>query len=395
MNVPKLRFRGFDIEWNTIDLKNIFNYFSTNSLSRDQLSSNGKVKNIHYGDIHKKFPTIVDVEKNVNTYIKDINYINKYELCKNGDLIFADASEDYDGIGKVIEIINIDCDTISGLHTIMARDIKDIFAPKYKGYYFNSPVIHNQLRIMANGFKVYGISKDNIGKLNAKIPSKEEQFKIAKTLELLDRKIELQTKKIEDLKLFKSYTKNQLFSNGDKIVKLKDILIKWNEKNKDGSINYVESISNKYGFISQSDQFEDRNVASKDLKNYYVIRKNVFGYNPSRLNVGSLALKENDNTSVVSPLYECFTTTQNNKFMLEWFNSKYFKKGTLSKFEGGVRNTLNFTNLCEIEINLPCLDKQNEIANYLYNFDKKIQLEELKLNKLNEMKKGLMQSMFV
>ena len=41
-------------------------------------------------------------------------------------------------------------------------------------------------------------------------------------------------------------------------LKLKDILFKWNEKNKDNSINYVESISNKYGFISQADQFEDR-----------------------------------------------------------------------------------------------------------------------------------------
>ena len=239
------------------------------------------------------------------------------------------------------------------------------------------------------------INTGEIGECNINFPSYNEQVKVSNFLSLLDKKIELQSKKIEDLKLFKSYTKNQLFSNGDKNIKLKDILIKWNEKNKDCSINYVESISNKYGFISQNDQFEDRNVASKDLKNYYVIRKNVFGYNPSRLNVGSLALKENDNTSVVSPLYECFTTTQNNKFMLEWFNSKFFKKGTLSKFEGGVRNTLNFTNLCEIEINLPNLDKQNKYASYLYDFDKKIQLEKNKLDKLFELKKGLMQNIFV
>ena len=395
MNIPKIRFNEFNDEWKQIDLNNVFSYFSTNSLSRNQLSDSGKTKNIHYGDIHRKFSTILDVQSDVDTYIKDTDYNNKYELCKNNDLIFADASEDYDGIGKAIEITNIKYDTISGLHTILARDNSNVFAPKFKGYYFNSPVIHNQIRILANGFKVYGISKDTINKLNVKIPGFNEQKKIANMLELLDKKIELQSKKIEDLKLFKLYTKNKLFSNGDKNIKLKDILIKWNEKNKDCSINYVESISNKYGFISQSHQFEDRNVASKDLKNYYVIRKNVFGYNPSRLNVGSLALKENDNTSVVSPLYECFTTTQSNKFMLEWFDSKFFKKGTLSKFEGGVRNTLNFTNLCEIEINLPNLDKQNKYASYLYDFDKKIQLEKNKLDKLSGLKKGLMQNMFV
>lgn len=132
---------------------------------------------------------------------------------------------------------------------------------------------------------------------------KKEQDKISKFLSLINKKIELQSRKIEVLKLYKIYTKNELLKNGDKICNLSEILTKWNERNKFGEITYVESISNKYGFISQNEQFEDRNVASKDLNNYYVIKKNVFGYNPSRLNVGSLASKKDDKISVVSPLY--------------------------------------------------------------------------------------------
>ena len=202
MNVPKLRFKEFNDEWQNIDLKNVFEYFSTNSLSRDQLSDKGITKNIHYGDIHRKYSAIVDVDNDVETYIKDINYNNKYEYCKDSDLIFADASEDYEGIGKVIELNNIKCNTVSGLHTILARDKQNLFAPIFKGYYFNSPSIHNQIRILANGFKVYGISKDSINKLNVNIPTKEEQNKIARILYLLDKKIELQTKQIEDLKFY-------------------------------------------------------------------------------------------------------------------------------------------------------------------------------------------------
>ena len=205
----------------------------------------------------------------------------------------------------------------------------------------------------------------------------------------------MQSKKIEDLKLFKLYTKNQIFKDYDEIFKLKDILVKWNKKNKNNYVKYVESISNKYGFISQSDQFEDRNVASKNLNNYYIIEKGVFGYNPSRLNVGSLALKTNDKVSVVSPLYECFTTSQNKQYLLEWFNSKYFRKETISKFEGGVRNTLNFSNLCEIEIGLPTIEKQNMYSRIFKIFNKKLTIEEEKLDKLFELKKGLMQNMFV
>ena len=395
MNVPKLRFKEFTNEWVKIDLFTSFEYFSTNSLSREQLSDYGAIKNIHYGDIHKKYGNVVDVENDVATYIKDAEQINKYEFCCENDIIFADASEDYDGIGKAIELINVNEKLVSGLHTIHARDKKQLFSPMFKGYYFNTPAIHNQIRILANGFKVFGISKDNINNLKVMIPSKQEQEKIAKLLSLLEKKIELQTKKIEALKLFKSYTKNEIFKNGDYVCKLGNIIKKWNEKNIDNSINYVESISNKAGFISQSEQFEDRNVASKNLRNYYVIRKGVFGYNPSRLNVGSIALKENNSTSVVSPLYECFITSQNNIYLLEWFNSNYFKKETSSKFEGGVRNTLSFNNLCDIKINLPNIDKQNKYAEYFNKINFKINLEEQKMSKLLKFKKALLQKMFI
>ena len=113
------------------------------------------------------------------------------------------------------------------------------------------------------------------------------------------------------------------------------------------------------------------------------------------MNVGSLALKENDSISVVSPLYECFTTTQNNTYLFEWFNSDYFKKETSSRFEGGVRNTLNFNNLCDIPINLPDIETQNKYAKYFNKLNFKISLEEQKLSKLLKYKKALLQDMFI
>ena len=396
MNVPKLRFKEFTDEWNIVDLSKTFNYFSTNSLPREQLADSGVIKNIHYGDIHKKYGYVVDIEKRVSSYIKDLNYNNKYEKCQSNDLIFADASEDYDGIGKAIEIINVNESIVSGLHTILARDNSKSFSPMFKGYYFNSPIIHNQIRVQANGFKVFGISKETINNLNAKIPSKKEQTKIADFLSLLDKKIELQTKKIEDLKLYKLSLREKLFNMFDtKEETLSNILLKWNKKNKANEYYYVESVSNKFGFIAQNEQFDDRNIASSNTNNYYIIEKGVFAYNPSRLNVGSLALKKDDKTSLVSPLYECFTTNQNKDFLLEWFQSKEFKKGTFSKFEGGVRNTLNFTNLSTIKISLPNIESQNRIANILNKYNKLIEFENKKLYLLQELKKGIMQNMFV
>ena len=380
---PKLRFKEFTGEW-------IEYVLQSESDVRDGTHDSPKYVEKGYPLITSKNLTDMGTLDFSNvSYLKqdDFDKINQRSKVDIGDILFG-------MIGTIGKPVRINRDDFAIKNVALIKE-KGLIKNDYLIHYLHTPSINKQFANNQDGGTQKFIALDKIRKLKIKMPSRKEQEKIVSLFNLLDKKIELQSKKIEDLKLFKSYTKNKLFRNGEKVVKLKEILTKWNEKNKDESINYVESISNKYGFISQTDQFEDRNVASKDLKNYYVIRKNVFGYNPSRLNVGSLALKENDNTSVVSPLYECFTTTQNTKFMLEWFGSKYFKKGTLSKFEGGVRNTLNFTNLCEIEINLPSLEKQNKYANYLYDFDRKIQLEELKLNKLNELKKGLMQNMFI
>ena len=382
---PKLRFNNFKDDYFECRLNDITEIIKDGTHGTHENVSDG-IPLLSAKDIYDNIIHILEDCRKIST--EDYNKIyNNYHLKENDILMTIVGT-----IGRTALYKN---ENVAFQRSVATIRVDNINNPNYVRNYLESSNVSNQLTNMTNSSAQGGIYLNSLAKIKLSLPSKEEQLKISHFLTLLDKKIHLQSKKIEDLKLFKSYTKNQLFSNGDKNIKLKDILIKWNEKNKDCSINYVESISNKYGFISQNDQFEDRNVASKDLKNYYVIRKNVFGYNPSRLNVGSLALKENDNTSVVSPLYECFTTTQNNKFMLEWFNSKFFKKGTLSKFEGGVRNTLNFTNLCEIEINLPNLDKQNKYASYLYDFDKKIQLEKNKLDKLFELKKGLMQNIFV
>ena len=380
---PKLRFKEFNDEWNEYILQ-------SESDVRDGTHDSPKYIDNGYPLITSKNLTDMGTLdfSNVN-YLKqeDFDKINQRSKVDIGDILFG-------MIGTIGKPVKIDRDDFAIKNVALIKE-KGLIKNDYLIHYLHSSNINKQFANSQDGGTQKFIALDKIRKLKINMPSRNEQTKIVSLFDLLDKKIELQSKKIEDLKLFKSYTKIRLFQNGDKTIKLGDILTKWNKKNKDGLIDYVESISNKFGFISQSDQFEDRNVASKDLKNYYVIEKNVFGYNPSRLNVGSLALKDNDNISVVSPLYECFTTNQNNKFMLEWFDSIYFKRGTLSRFEGGVRNTLNFTNLCEIEINLPSIELQNKYATYLSTLDKKIKFEEQKLNGLKNLKKGLMQNMFV
>lgn len=201
-NVPNLRFPEFCGEWETIKVSELLDFYSTNSLSWEQLDySNGKIKNLHYGLIHKGVPTMVDVACDSLPYIKEESMLKSFTLFKEGDVAFADASEDTNDVAKAIEVVNCDNQQIvSGLHTIHGRDNSNRTVIGYKGYAFASDSFHKQIRRIAQGTKVFSISVRNFDEAYIGIPSKEEQTQIAKLLITIDKRIATQNKIIYKLK---------------------------------------------------------------------------------------------------------------------------------------------------------------------------------------------------
>jgi type I restriction enzyme S subunit len=242
-------------------------------------------------------------------------------------------------------------------------------------------------------------------------PCYVEQTKIASFLNGVDEKLQALKQKKTHLLQYKKGVMQKIFSqelrfkddNGNEYPawvekKLGDILIKNSKKNKNQEFKIVQSVSNKRGFVNQDEYFEDRIIASKDLSNYYVIQKGDFAYNPSRIDVGSLAYKFDNNTSVISPLYISFKTvgvSLVDAFLLEWFTTQQFTRQMNSSFEGSVRNTLSYESLRKIEIAFPSLEEQNKIANFLSAIDDKINHCQAQIEKTEVWKKGLLQQMFV
>ncbi len=214
----KLRLPGFSEPWKKVKLGEIGHFLSSNTLSRDCLNEqNGNIKNIHYGDILIKLPTIVDASFIHIPYIND-DVIVKSDYLKNGDIIFADTAEDYT-VGKAIEIINIQAIPItSGLHTIPFRPKSGIFVNRFLGYYVNSTDYRRQLQPLIQGIKVYSISKTALCKTTLKIPTLFEQTAIAEVLTAADREIELAKEKLERLRRQKRGLMQQLLT-GKKRVK--------------------------------------------------------------------------------------------------------------------------------------------------------------------------------
>ena len=198
-NVPNLRFPEFSGEWKKIRVSDLLEFFSTNSLSWDQLEYGGTdIFNLHYGLIHSGLSTQISLKKSILPSVKSEYRPRNYTLCEDGDVAFADASEDTNEVGKVVEFV--DCagkEIVCGLHTIHGRDKLGKTVVGFKGYAFSSPAFHNQIRRIAQGTKIFSINTGNFEEIFIGVPQKEEQDKISHLLSLLDQRIAIQNRIIE------------------------------------------------------------------------------------------------------------------------------------------------------------------------------------------------------
>ena len=207
-----MRFPEFSGEWEKFRVSDFIEFFPTNSLSWDQLEYRGAgLLNLHYGMIHNGLPVQVDVSKNALPSIKEDYYPKKYTLCKEGDIAFADASEDTNDVGKAIEFNNCAGKSIvCGLHTIHGRDRLGLTSIGFKGYLFSSKVYHDQIKSIAQGTKVFSIKASNFDEVILGLPKKEEQKKISSLLMAIDDRILTQIKIIEELKTLRSALRYKL-----------------------------------------------------------------------------------------------------------------------------------------------------------------------------------------
>jgi type I restriction enzyme, S subunit len=217
--VPKFRFKEFEMdgEWIFEQFDKVYSFLVTNSFSREQLNyAEGDVKNIHYGDIHTKFSALFDITKETVPYVnsdESIERIRQECYCREGDVIFADASEDLNDVGKSIEIVNVNNEKLlSGLHTLLARQIGQKIVLGFSGHLFFSNRIRNQIRREAQGAKVLGISGTRISKITVCYPKNhKEQQTITSCLSSLDVLIKAQAEKLGQLKVHKKGLMQGLF----------------------------------------------------------------------------------------------------------------------------------------------------------------------------------------
>ncbi len=173
-------------KWEIKQVKEIFELLKTGTNSRSDLTDDGDVGYIHYGDIHKKWHLILDCNT-AEIPLIDSKKVAKVTKLKNGDLIIADASEDHEGSGASILIKNANNKTIvSGLHTIAMRDSNKITHSEFRAYITSSRLVKTQIISYVTGISVYGLSKSNLNTIRIPIPPLPEQIQIASILSGID-----------------------------------------------------------------------------------------------------------------------------------------------------------------------------------------------------------------
>ena len=266
--------------------------------------------------------------------------------------------------------------------------------PKFIYYLFQT--IH--IGQYSTGSGVPTLNRNNVHRHQTFIPKLEEQKKIATFLSLLDERIATQNKIIEDLKKLKSaIIEIEYTPNTKTTLHIGNVIEQISKRNKNNAIQNVLSVSNRQGFIKQSDQFENRNVASEDTSNYKIVEQNDFAFNPARINVGSIARLTTFENGIVSPMYICFRTQENvaPEYIDFFFESKHFYCEIQKRLEGSVRQCLSFEGLCNIPFSLPSLEMQQRIGKRLFTLGQKIKTETDLLELLNKQKQYLLRQMFI
>ena len=380
--VPKLRFREFQDDWEKNKLADVATFYNSKRVALTA-SDREKGEYPYYGA-----SGIID-------YVKDFIFEGEYILLgeDGANIVMRNSRLVFLAKGKFWLNNHAHIFQSKDSNTFLCEALERINYTKY-----NSGTAQPKL------------NSDVVKKIQLHLPSFPEQQKIASFLSAVDKKLQQLTKKKELLEEYKKGVMQKIFSqelrfkndSGNNYPdweekKLGNELEHKSIRNKSNQVDLVLSVSNKKGFISQQEQFRGHLVASKDVTNYKVVNKGEYAYNPSRINVGSIARLDNFEKGIVSPMYVIFRLKNNlNPFFFDaLYSSHRFKYLIKIGCSGSVRDSLNFDDMEKFEVKLPCIEEQKKIADFLSSLDSKIDLVSRKIENTKAFKKGLLQQMFV
>ncbi len=408
--VPKLRFPGFTEDWEQRKLSDISTKVTTKNVD------------VHYTETltNSAEQGIISQVDFFDKEISNKDNINGYYIVENNDFIYNPRISTLAPVGPINRNKLNRTGIMSPLYTIFRGSNVDL---GFLEWYFQSNHWHRYMKLNGDS----GARADRIAikdstffEMPIKTPvNLKEQVLIGETLEKFNQYITLHQRKLDNLKLKKKALLQKLFpKNGERYPelrfpgftdaweqrKLSQFTARVTRKN-GGQSDLPLTISAQDGLVDQRKYF-NRQVASRDMSNYYLIKKGEFAYNKSYSEgypFGAVKRLNYYDIGALSTLYILFEITDKNissDFIVSYYMTHLWYKEISKRAAEGARNhgllNISTEDFFDSELNIPnSIEEQVKIGNFIKEFDKFITLHQRKLDHLQLQKKALLQQMFV
>ena len=338
-----------------------------------------------------------------------------YYLLRKGEFAYNKSTSGDSPWGAVKRLVRYEKGCVSTLYICFGLDGAD---PDFLVTYYETDRWYKAVQmIAAEGARNHGLlniaPNDFFDTALILPPSREEQELIGLFFARLDNLITLHQRKYDKLVILKKSMLEKMFpKDGESVpeIRFAGFTDPWEQRkfvdfveasgirNKDNLQLESYSVSNDRGFVPQDEQFENGGtMRDADKTAYWIVEPGSFAYNPARINVGSIGYQSTRKNVIVSSLYEVFKTDRScdDRFLWHWFKSSLFTKQIEMLQEGGVRLYFFFDKLQKSEIWMPNVDEQRIIGQQFDQLDSLITLHQRKLELLQNIKKSLLDKMFV
>ena len=408
MEKPKIRFKGYQEDWEQRKLGELGSLKNGMNFSKEAMGVGYPFVNLQniFGN------NVIDVSDLGKAMASD-SQLKDYNLI-NGDVLFVRSSVKLEGVGEAALVPQtLENTTYSGF-IIRFRDEYGL-DNNFKRFVFGIDSVRNQIMSQATNSANKNISQSVLENLELAIPSKSEQQKIGAYFSNLDYLITLHQRKCEEMKTLKKYMLQKMFPQNGQLVpqirfsgftedweqrKLDDVLKRRIEQRQQSEEYPRLAFASGQGVIPLSERkTNNREQLTKDeyTKKYLVTELNDIVYNPANVKYGAID-RNKCGRGLISPIYVTFTTNEVPGFIERIVTSHDFQQRALRFEEGTVtkRQSVNPEDLVTLDILVaPKREEQQKIATYFDSLDHLITLHQQKCDELRNIKKFMLQNMFI
>ena len=406
--MPSIRFYGFDNDWEQRKLSEMCGTFEygLNAAAKEFDGKNKYIRITDIDDASREF-----LLSDLSSPDICLDGVSKY-LLSSGDVVFARTGA---SVGKTYIYRENDGIVYFAGFLIRAKVNQDNDA-EFVFQSTLSPSYEKYIRITSQRSGQPGVNAQEYGEYDLFAPSKEEQQRIGHFLRGIDNLISLHQRKFEKLTNVKKSMLGKMFPRNGSCypeIRFKGFTDPWEQRKlgdvvKEITRNDPESeapimmITANNGFIEQSERYAFNN-AGESLKKYILLKKGELAYNhgASKLRpYGSCFALTTAENARIPFVYHCFSAeNQNAEFMSIELNGAEIENQLRKIVSSGARMdgllNISFDEYTSVSVLLPGTEEQDRIADFFRHLDNLITLHQRELEKLQNIKKSLLEKMFV